>query len=69
MAAQLVSYYLRRDIKDMTPGQISEIAPRQTRIGTQDPVRAINEVVNQIKRTGAIKSKSEIKFLESRLVP
>lgn len=69
MAAQLVSYYFRRDIQDLTPVQISEITPRQTRIGTQDPVRAINEVVNQNKRTGAIKSKSEIKFLESRLVP
>lgn len=68
MAAYLVQYHLRKNIRDLSPSEIESLWPTNVRVSATEVPRAISSVVNGLKANGTIVTKSDIKIVNCRQV-
>lgn len=68
MAAYLVQYHLRNNIRDLSPSEIDSLWPTNVRVSATEVPRAISSVVNDLKANGTIVTKSDIKIVNCRQV-
>lgn len=68
MAAYLVQYHLRKDIRDLSPSEIESLWPTNARVSATEVPRAVSRVINDLKANGTIVTKSDIKIVNCRQV-
>lgn len=68
MAAYLVQYHLRDNIRNLSPSEVDALWPTNARVSASEVPRAISTVINELKASGIIITKSDIKILSVRPV-
>lgn len=68
MAAYLVQYHLRDNIRGLSQSEVEALWPTNIRVSATEVPRAISSVVNDLKANGTIVTKSDIKIVNCRQV-